>query len=524
VLSEGLLAALITIAFGALAGGVTNSIAIWMLFHPYEPPKLFGRWRIGFFQGAVPKNQPRLAAAIGRTVGSRLLTPEDLTNTFADKEFRQAFDDRLAHFLDEALHTERGSLRQMIPERVMGDLEALIEDALERALDQLDQYLASERFEEAMLRRTGDVVEAVADEPIGGILTPTRGAAVESAVQEWLEDAVDTDDFTAAIEDYLERAATKLLRPDRTFEEILPLGLVSSVEKAIASYLPLAAERLGGLLEDPRARERFEATIHDLLHRFLRDLKFHQRVVARLVMTEETVDKVLDTIEAEGAERLSEILRDPAVQDAMAKGVNEAIVDFLRRPVAQVLGTADEPSVIEVRQTLTGWVVGMARDPATREFLVEKLHAGLERAGARTWGEVLDRVPPGRIAAALVTAARTESARRVIDAGAQRLVTRMLERPIGTPSHWLPEDAPARLQAALGDPIWEWLQTQVPTVVDRLDVARRVEEKVLHFPTARMEEIVRRVTDRELKLIVRLGYLLGAIIGVALVAVDALMG
>ena len=39
-----------------------------MLFHPYEPPKLW-RWRVGFFQGAVPKNQPRLAAAIGRTVG-----------------------------------------------------------------------------------------------------------------------------------------------------------------------------------------------------------------------------------------------------------------------------------------------------------------------------------------------------------------------------------------------------------------------------------------------------------------------
>lgn len=522
--SEGLVTALITIAFGALAGGVTNSIAIWMLFHPYEPPKLFGRWRIGFFQGAVPKNQPRLAAAIGRTVGSRLLTPEDLTNTFAEMEFREAFDERLAHFLDEALHTQRGSLREMIPERVMGDLENLIEDALERALEQLDEYIASERFEEAMLRRTGDMVEAVADEPIGGILTPTRGAAVESAVQEWLQSAVDTDDFTAAIEDYLDRAAVKLLRPDRTFEEVLPLGLVSSVEKAIASYLPLAAERLGSLLEDPRARERFEATIHDLLHRFLRDLKFHQRVVARLVMNEETVDKVLDTIEAEGAERLSEILRDPAVQDAMAKGVNEAIVDFLRRPVAQVLGSHDEPSIIEARETLAGWVVGMARDPATREFLVEKLHAGLERAGARTWGEVLERVPAKRIADTLVTAARTESARRVIDAGAQRLVTRILERPIGTPSHWLPEDAPSRLQAALGDPIWEWLQTQVPTVVERLDVARRVEEKVLHFPTPRMEEIVRRVTDRELKLIVRLGYLLGAIIGVALVAVDTLMG
>ena len=58
--------------------------------------------------------------------------------------------------------------------------------------------------------------------------------------------------------------------------------------------------------------------------------------------------------------------------------------------------------------------------------------------------------------------------------------------------------------------------------VPKIDVARRVEDKVLHFPTARMEEIVRRVTDRELRLIVRLGYLLGAVIGSVLVAFNAL--
>jgi uncharacterized membrane protein YheB (UPF0754 family) len=247
-------------------------------------------------------------------------------------------------------------------------------------------------------------------------------------------------------------------------------------------------------------------------------------VVARLVMTEDTVDRVLDTIEAEGAERLSEILRDPAVQDAMARGVNEAIVDFLRRPVASVLGDSNDPNVIEAKATLSGWVIQMARDPATREFLVEKLHQGIEKAGARTWGEVLDRVPRERICEALVTAARSDGARKAVDAGARRLVARTLDRPIGTPARWLPANGAARIEGALADPIWEWLQTQVPTVVERIDVARRVEEKVLHFPMPRMEEIVRRVTDRELRLIVRLGYLLGAIIGVVLVVVDGLFG
>ena len=68
-MSEQLLQALLTIVFGAMAGGITNSVAIWMLFHPYEPPILFGR-TLRFFQGAIPKNQARLAAAVGRTVGT----------------------------------------------------------------------------------------------------------------------------------------------------------------------------------------------------------------------------------------------------------------------------------------------------------------------------------------------------------------------------------------------------------------------------------------------------------------------
>ena len=385
-MTDTLIKALVTIAFGAVAGGLTNTIAIWMLFHPYEPPKLFGRWRIKFLQGAVPKNQARLASAIGRTVGSRLLTPDDLTKTFADTEFRDAFDQRLAVFVGEVLHTERGSLKELIPEAVLGDIEVLIGDAVERGLAQLDDYIASEAFAESMRLRAGDLVAVVADEPIAGILTPARGAALEGAVEEWLQNAVESDDFQQAVSDYLDRAAVKLLSPGRTFEQILPVGLIGSVEKAIASYLPLAAERLGGLLEDPAARARFESTIHDLLHRFLRDLKFHQRVVARLVMTEDTVEKVLDTIEAEGAERLSEILREPEIQEAMARGVNQAIVDFLRRPVGEVLGEPNDPNVIEARDTLTGWVVEMARDPATREFLVEKLHAGLEKAGSRRAG------------------------------------------------------------------------------------------------------------------------------------------
>ena len=510
-----------TIALGSLAGGLTNTIAIWMLFHPYQPPTILGR-RIEFLQGAIPKNQPRLASAVGRTVGGRLLTDEDLQKTFADEEFRRAFDERLSGFVHDVLYTERGSLRDLLPDQVQGQLDSIQAEIVEYGLERLAVYLQSERFEVTIHERANEIVASIADEPVSDILTPDRGQAISTAIEEWITDAVESDDFHEAVQDYLERASENLLQPERTFEEVLPSGLVGAVERGIQGYLPLAIHRLGAILEDDEARERFEKFVHDLLHRFLNDLAFHQKIVAKLIMTESTVNRVLDTIEAEGAQHLTEMMQEPELQDAMARGVNEAIVDFLRRPVVSVLGAPDDESVLEARQTITNWIVGIAKDPDTRQFLVEKLEQGLEKAGARTWGEVFEKLPSDTITEWLVKGARSEAAAGLYEEASHRLAANILERPIGTPAQWLPERAVRRIETQLSDPIWDWMQTQVPDVVEQIDVAGRVEQKVLHYPTAKMEELVRRVTDRELRVIVKLGYVLGAFIGVLLVLRDLL--
>ena len=62
----------------------------------------------------------------------------------------------------------------------------------------------------------------------------------------------------------------------------------------------------------------------------------------------------------------------------------------------------------------------------------------------------------------------------------------------------------------------------MPTIVERIDVAPRVEDKVSELPTERMEHIVRNVTHRELRVIVHLGYAFGAIIGGVVVLFDTL--
>ncbi|WP_455662174.1 DUF445 domain-containing protein [Pradoshia sp.] len=62
---------------GAAIGGITNALAIKMLFHPYEAKYLFGR-RLPFTPGLIPRRRDELAEQMGKMVVNHLITPESI--------------------------------------------------------------------------------------------------------------------------------------------------------------------------------------------------------------------------------------------------------------------------------------------------------------------------------------------------------------------------------------------------------------------------------------------------------------
>jgi uncharacterized membrane protein YheB (UPF0754 family) len=507
-----LLQVLLTVFFGSIAGGTTNAIAVWMLFHPYEPPRLFGL-RFRLMQGAIPKNKGRLAAAMGRTVGNKLLTSEDLARTVAEPGFREAFEGKLSEFVHSLFDMQIGSVSEMLPPEVVAELRGVLEDVTEQQLERLGEYLGSEDFHETARGWAERLADEVRDRPLSQLLTPERENALADAADRWIAEAVEGQGMEEALGDYVDRGTARFLVPGRAFQDLLPIGLVAAVERAIAGYLPIALERLAGLLEDPYAKRRVKVVLHELLDRFMSDLKFHQRLVAAFIITPETVDRVLKAVEEEGAAKIAELLSDPEVRDAMARGVNSAIVDFLEKPVVSVLGGPEDPSVLEAKQTVTSWALSVARDEQTRAFLVDKLRTTLASADRRTWGDIFRHLPPEKGADAIVSALRSDRAREFYDDAAGRLIDFVLNRRIGRLADRLPPDAPERFERAIVAPFWSWIQEQVPSIAQRIDIAGRVEQKILEFPTEQVEQLIKGVTERELKLIVRLGYVLGAMIG-----------
>lgn len=77
---------------GAVIGGVTNVIAIKMLFHPFNPYYIF-KIRIPFTPGLIPKRRDEIANKIGQVIEEHLLTEELMRQKLNDGKAKGAIND-----------------------------------------------------------------------------------------------------------------------------------------------------------------------------------------------------------------------------------------------------------------------------------------------------------------------------------------------------------------------------------------------------------------------------------------------
>jgi uncharacterized membrane protein YheB (UPF0754 family) len=504
----------IQVAIGTIAGGFSDTVAVWMLFRP--------RRRILGFQGAIPKNQARLAKSVGRTVGERLLTPHDLLEEIGRSGLRDALEDRLEMMLNQLLDEERGSLRELLsPDAAVDATEALSATA-DAIADRVTAYAASNEFRDQVLRTVARARAEFADRPLASLLTEERREDLTARTAAWAESFAASPDLERIVREQLAAHAGAFLASETPLLDRVPPAIVRTVEGAIESYLPIAVGRLGTVLQHPAARERIRAGLHDLFQRFVDDLQFHERLIARLLVTERTFDLLIDSLETDGVEQMASLLDDPTVRREISASVQAAVVSFLRQPPVTIVGDGERAAALE--RVAGDYLLRVLRADGTRRFLVDATSRLLHTAQARTWGELLAAVDDDTITAWVIAAATSERGESVVRGATRTAAARLLDRPIGRLGRWVPPDTAPRLARLLTPAIWNWIETQIPSLVERLHVQEMVERKILAFDQDRMEELIRGVIDRELKLIVRTGYVLGGLIAVVLFGLTRLIG
>lgn len=118
---------------GAIIGGITNSIAIKMLFRPYEA-KYIGNWRLPFTPGLIPKRRDELAKQLGQLVINHLLTPEVIQQKLTDPKIYDSLHQILVKKVVEFFQSEK-TLNEWIEHIGITNHDGKMEDKLYRLLN-----------------------------------------------------------------------------------------------------------------------------------------------------------------------------------------------------------------------------------------------------------------------------------------------------------------------------------------------------------------------------------------------------
>ncbi len=509
-MSTTLISLVATIIGGAVAGGITNIVAIWMLFRPHEP-KGIGRFQL---QGAIPKNKARLAKSVGKTVGEKLLTSTDIAERLSAPAIREAFDDAMRRAMTGLLDREHGSLRNQLGPDAVASIEGAVDSLGPRVARRIVEYTASPEFDTLVAGWSARLKTELAGKPVGAMLTPARRTMIAEQVDEWARAITEGEGIERTLRGWLAEQLRAFEADERPLAERLPSGLLAPVEQAITDALPTALDRLGDMLADPVVKSAIRRALREAFDTAGRDLLFHERLLAKLVVTDKALARLVDGFEGEGFDRLVATVSAPEMQLRVEGAVRDGLNGLLRDSLGSRIRRLSAERRAQLEGTVGDWLVSAARSDATRTALREGLARLLDAAGELTWDKLLSALPPEQAAALLREAIAGERGQAWIANAVRSGATKLLDRPIGRPAGWLGDENAARLTDAMSHQAWGWVQGQVPSVVARLEVQEMVEQKILGFPTSVMEDIIKRVIERELHLIVQLGWVLGAFVGV----------
>ena len=187
---------------GAIIGGVTNHLAIKMLFRPHEA-KYIGNWRVPFTPGLIPKRRDELARQFGRIVVDYLLTPDTFRNKLFTPAVREKAEVVIGRLIGKHVFGGDKTLSDWLDMAGMRDADAKIESVALRLVDA--------KFEEAKVRLlTGTVAERVparwmeeAEEKL-----PEIRRYILSRAMEYVNSAEGRQTIRKMLDDFLESRGT----------------------------------------------------------------------------------------------------------------------------------------------------------------------------------------------------------------------------------------------------------------------------------------------------------------------------
>ena len=231
---------ILPILVGSVIGYFTNFLAIKMLFRPRREVRI-GKWKLPFTPGIIPKNQPRLANAIGNAVGGHLLNAETIKESFQKNGTKEKLVKKVAASLYES-------------EACLGDFFSTDENH-EELIERFSTVLAGAVAEKVRQMEFKPIVAEIGKEAMGDLLNHKM---ITMLLTEERQDAI-YERIAQSIHKYLDENGEEMIKSaisqnvksleGKPIKEIVQAGTSQEGLEHLALYVVnMAAERYGASL------------------------------------------------------------------------------------------------------------------------------------------------------------------------------------------------------------------------------------------------------------------------------------
>ena len=507
---------------GGLIGWLTNRLAVWMLFHPKKERRVFGK-KVPLTPGLVVKNQEKLAEAIGRAVSRDLLDSETLLEHFQQLNLAAPIRSLLLEERKELAASDQSLADLLGPEHRPGleKIQASIAEDLAGRLELLTESLErGDPTARTVIRGAlGDAFES----PIGDYLKPEQ----RLALRRWLMAQAQTYLSSASGDEFLQRSVSRVL--DSLPGSPALDALVDLAQEIIDPLVPDITEALQGGMAEYIASKDFADLARPRLARRLYELIIDRYPMAAMFLSEKTIREMLDQRWDAIADEAEALLRH--------EKLNARISEYIREHGPEMLANlgnsfAEEQKNERLVRLIADELRNLALNALNGEQLARAVDELMDQAAGysasdivernEAWLDEVTRLASVRLGAWLRKERGMEIVRETMETFIHGLLFR---KPVSEIVRFLPEEEWEAMSHVLGQMVQRRALRLLPTILrEHVDIAGLVTAKIRDFDSEQIEQIILRVSGRELKGIVRLGGVIGLVVGAVMQVIYHLTG
>jgi uncharacterized membrane protein YheB (UPF0754 family) len=492
-------------------------LAIWMLFHPYEPKKLLGItiWP----QGMIPRHRARLAQSIGNAVGNELVSQETVFHAlFETGFFNRKVEGFVTSYTQELLATVYPSLIEALPTGARAPVLDTIAALQFRLAEHIASVLKSQETSEAI----EDFVDRQVDKLLERQLSETVSAETFDLVLQFAADRfiglVTEEVFELKVRAFVSERIDELANTNASLAEMFTPETVALIKERVDQQVGPIAQHLADIAASPSTRQQIGALIKREVDEYYEQLSFLKKIfISRERIYREVDDLVHNTL----PRRIDEYLRGADFVQEATGFLNSTIDNLMQRPLDELMGQLPPEKFATIKHEAAARFVAMVRSPELAQSVSVYLGDAIERLRPQTLRELLETLNPESaprlkafLTKSLLTVLARDDTAQTINAILNSQIEKFLIAPIGRLGDHMPAGAIEKASAALTEKITAAARERLPALIAEFDVGGLVRQKVSDYPIEQLEALVLSVAQHHLKTIEMFGAVIGFWIGV----------